>query len=132
MTPSFLAVALNAAARSQVSRTALIPYSVKCRVVMKVAIVVPSHDLVGTGGILSRLTGLVVRREVGISCSPARWAQGNSRKLIQAGLADCRVGPLDHFGLDNLMAGHQPLPSPGQGRTSSTLRRGGYYRFSRL
>src|SRR6516225_7732861 len=38
LTPIFLAVALNAAARSQVSRTALIPCSVKCMVVMKVAI----------------------------------------------------------------------------------------------
>src|SRR5262249_30360866 len=42
LTPSFSAAASNAAARSQVSRTALMPCSVKCRVVMKVAIVVPS------------------------------------------------------------------------------------------
>ena len=33
---------------------------------------------------------------------------------------------------DNLMACHQPLPSPGQRHTSSTLRRDGYYRFSRF
>src|SRR5262245_48029715 len=36
--PSFLAVALNAASRSQVPRTALMPCSVKCMAVMKVAI----------------------------------------------------------------------------------------------
>src|SRR5262249_44692896 len=47
LTPSFLAVALNAAARSQVSRTALIPCSVKCRVVMKVAIGMFPPQLVG-------------------------------------------------------------------------------------
>src|SRR4051812_21511519 len=38
LTPIFLAVASNAAARSQESRTALTPCSVKCMVVMKVAI----------------------------------------------------------------------------------------------
>src|SRR5262245_59222740 len=56
LTPSFLAVALKAAARSQVSRTALIPCSVKCRVVMKVAIgMFPPRRVGGHRGILSRL-----------------------------------------------------------------------------
>jgi hypothetical protein len=49
LTPIFLAVALNAAARSQVSRTALMPCSVKCRVVMKVAIATfPPGEMVVT------------------------------------------------------------------------------------
>src|SRR5262245_14430841 len=62
LTPIFLAVALNAAARSQVSRTALMPCSVKCMVVMKVAIAeLPPGETVMCGGILSRQPGPVVR-----------------------------------------------------------------------
>jgi hypothetical protein len=34
----------------------------------------------------------------------SRWAQGNLRKLIQAGLAGCRAGPLDRPGLEDRVA----------------------------
>src|SRR5256885_2095156 len=62
LTPVFLAVALNAAARSQVSRTAFMPCSVKCMVVVKVAIAeLPPGETVMCGGILSRLPGPGVR-----------------------------------------------------------------------
>src|SRR5260370_30557636 len=68
LTPIFLAVALNAAARSQVSRTALIPCSVKCMVVMNVAIAeLPPGETVMCGGILFRLPGLgVSQRPAGV------------------------------------------------------------------
>src|SRR5262245_10117186 len=81
LTPSFLAVALNAAARSQVSRTALMPCSVKCRVLMKFAIgIFPPRQVGCHQGILSRLPGPGV---------PWRWAGIGSALVAPAA---CEVG----------------------------------------
>src|SRR6266481_1955362 len=62
LTPIFLAVALNVSARLQVSWTALIPCSVNCMVVMKVAIgTFPPQRDDCRRGIVSPLPGPGVR-----------------------------------------------------------------------
>src|SRR5262249_16455357 len=108
LTPSFLAVALNAAARSQVSRTALIPCSVKCMVVMKVAIAAfpPRRDGCHQG-ILSRLP------DNGVRCqSPGVGPDTTHRLRGRAGSGQGAGKP--HRGSDYNGPGRVPGPPAGR------------------
>src|SRR5262249_55142535 len=101
LTPIFLAVVLNAVARSMVSLTALIPCSVKCMVVMKVAIAIfPPGETVMNGAIVSRLFGR------GVQWRPARVRSWAAHLGCGSGYnGHCRIAHL----------GRQQAKNPGRG-----------------
>src|SRR5262249_13598666 len=111
LTPSFSAAALNAAARSQVSRTALIPCSVKCRVVMKVAIFPSPATWLAPGGHFIPATE--PRRPV--ATAKGRPGPGNARRLRGRAAAGQGAGkPHRGSGQDGLGGVHDP-PAGGPG-----------------